>query len=138
MKKNINLDNFQLIKMQKEYSKMFIPKIDDYIKNLNTIISSVEINGYGMPLLVQNQIYANLMEVRQILSTLSINKPITPHHNPPTTNPLILLYNLNTFLQSINKYTFKSPFYILLNKSSNLIISSMDKILKYFLKINKK
>lgn len=128
--------NFQYEQMQKEYFKLFTPEIDDYLNSLNLIISSLEVSGFDMPLIIQNQLYSTLLEAKQILSTLSINKG-TLSKAPSNNTPLSLLLSLNTLATQLNKYSFKSPFYSLLNKTNNLILNCTNKILKYFSKINK-
>ena len=135
---NLNkLDDFNCSEIQKEYLKLLTPEIDRYLDNLNTIISNVEINGFKMPLLLQNQIYSILLEAKQILTTLSINKHYIKHNQSFENNPIILLLNLNILSQQLNKHTLKSPFYLLTHKANNLILNCIGMILKYFLKNNK-
>lgn len=133
MNKKIENSNLSYNKMQVEYSKLFTPQINNYLNDLNTIISSIEINGFGMPLIVQNQLYSTLLEVKQILHILSINKPFNTNNHIHSNNPLSLLLSLNTLSQQLNQHALKSPFYTLLNKSNNLILNCTNKILNYFL-----
>ena len=120
--------------MEKEYSKLFTPEIENCLVGLDNVIASLEINGFGMPLIIQNQIYSTLLEAKQVLCTLSINKQTSTYKHPPTNNPLSLLLSLNTLSQQLNQHSLKSPFYLLLNKANNLILICINKILKYFLK----
>ena len=130
-------DNFNYEQMQKEYCRLFTLPIDHFLDNLNSIISSLEINGFGMSLLMQNHIHSILLEVKQILSTLSINKAVTSNKQLIRNDPANLLLHLNTLSQQLNQHSLKSPFYLLLNKANNLILNCTNKILKYYLKINK-
>lgn len=127
------LNNLKYQQMQREYSKVLTPEINKYLDNLNLIIYSLEINGFNMSLLMQNQIYSTLLEVKQILNTLSINKPSIKQKQIIKNNPIILLLNLNKLSQQLNQHALKSPFYLVLNKANNLILNCIDKILNYFL-----
>lgn len=127
------LNNLKYQQMQREYSKILTPEINKYLDNLNLIIYSLEINGFNMSLLMQNQIYSTLLEVKQILNTLSINKPSIKQKQIIKNNPIILLLNLNKLSQQLNQHALKSPFYLILNKANNLILNCIDKILNYFL-----
>lgn len=127
------LNNLKYQQMQREYSKLLTPEINKYLDNLNLIIYSLEINGFNMSLLMQNQIYSTLLEVKQILNTLSINKPSIKQKQIIKNNPIILLLNLNKLSQQLNQHALKSPFYLILNKANNLILNCTDKILNYFL-----
>lgn len=131
-----NFNDFQFNQIEKEYSKLFTPQIDKYLTTLNLIISNLEINGFKMPLLIQNELHLSLLEVKQILETLSINKQTIPYKHPQSNNPIKLLLDLNTLSQQFNQHSLKSPFYLLLNKSNTIILNCTNKILKYFSKNN--
>ena len=129
---NFNKSNNIHSQMKKEYLNKLAPDFNKYLTILNLLISSIETNSFNMPLIVQNQIHITLLEAKQILNTLSINKGITTTQTHLNNDPLSLLLTLNTLSLQLNQHSIKSPYYILLNKTNNLILNCTNKILNHF------
>ena len=134
------MDNFnnilrpeQYTKLQQEYSKILTPPLDDCINLLNNIISSLETQGFGMPLRLQNQTLNTLNHARQILEISHQSKPL--QKIKISNSPLELIYQLSNLSIKLTSYNyFKSPYQILNFKTNNLIMDCILNILRYFIK----
>ena len=138
---NFNKTNNRYLQMKKEYLNILTPNFNQYLNILNHLILSLEINNFNMPTIIQNQIYLTLLEAKQILNTLSLDIGKTSYKQATfNNNPLSLLSCLNNLSTQLNLHAIKSPYYLLLNKTNNLILNCTNIILNYFIntKNNKK
>ena len=124
------LSDEQYSKLQNEYNSSLKSTTEFCVRHLNSIISTLQINGFKMPITFQNKILTQLIESQQILNIIFIDTYTTPLNL--NNNPLKLLYELALLSSNLNSYSIKSPYQILFLKTNALIIDCIMQILKQF------
>ena len=117
-------------KLNREYSKQFVPDVSRPISYLNGLIEQVEKNSFQMPLTLQNKILNNLLSAKQILNILHRNNAIKSF--TVQNNPFALIEQLSTLTLELNHFTLKSPYQILSLKAVNILLEAIKQISNYF------
>jgi len=126
------LTDEQYSTLQQEYYKVSHPQNNCCLDLLNSIIATLETNGFMMPLKIQNQILNTLYGAQQILSILYNNFSFKPLNT--SNNPFQLIYHLSQLSNLLtNIHKFKSPYYILNIKANQYIIKCISDISQYFI-----
>lgn len=132
-----NFDNIlteqQYSNLQQEYSKVLRPEDHDCLDLINGIISALEINGFMMPLKMQNELQNTLRNAQQILNISHQKSSAIPLNI--SNNPFALIHQLSLLSNKLTSiYEFKSPYYILNSKANHFVIKCIEDISKYFIK----
>ena len=116
--------------LSKEYNKILAPDFVPAINLLQSVISSLEINGFQMPLNMQNKIRNNLLQVQQIIQILCSAQP--ENSKPLTNNAICLINALVEILATINTTPPTLSYSSLILKLNNIILATLSDITKYF------
>ncbi len=112
------------------YKNIFTPNLSTTSNALNNTISLLEIQGFGMPLNLQNSIRNLLIQSYEILNIL--HKPQTHTHQPLNYNPFGLINALSQISINLNQFQPHTTYQALAAKANNLILQAINKISKHF------
>lgn len=126
------LSDYQYANLKSEYDKQITTDPTAPISLLNSIIKSLENNGFLMPINLQKIILSNLLQAQQLLQILnSTNKHSSIQLK---NNPFSLIYHLSILSNQLTSHPFKSAYQLIYLKANNLIIKSISQVCGYFIK----
>lgn len=124
------LNEEQYLELKNKYDELLIPKPNFSINELNQLILCLQNNNLKMPLSLQNKIYSQLLQAKEILNIVYTNQPTGTHSE--INNIFKLIHHLCSISKELTANTLKSPHQILQLKANNLILECLVEISKYF------
>jgi len=127
---NLVFSETQYKKLQQEYSKQIPTFCPKSINKLNSIISSLKINGFQLPIELQNNSLNKLAQAKELLNILHISN--TCNDISLSDNPFDIISSLSEISIDLNRYNLKNIYQIICIKSNNLILETINQISNYF------
>ncbi len=131
------MDNFDLILtdtqykiINNEYKKISLPQPVEILNLLTSIIHNLEINGFMLPLNLQNKTLNQLLNAKQLLNILYQEK--STNRALINNNPFELLKHLTNVSLKLNSHSLKSFYQTIYLKTNSLILNLIYEISQYF------